>query len=361
MKRREFVTSSLLAGSMAVVGAVAPLSVMGAEDKPFDGVTLRVATWGGSWKENIENVIVPKFQKLGGQIEFVSGSPQANLAKLIAARGNIPFDVMEILDAQEHDMLGSVFLQPLDLDAIPNKAHLSPWQYAHPTLIASWFTQEGICYNAEKFEELGIPAPTTYEDLIRPELAGRISIPDINSGGGMANFGAMAHAAGGDETNVKPALDLINRLDALKFWSRGGEVITQFSSGDIYAALAHAGWCVRTHKAGNPVKMAHPVINDQHTGVMKYGWLGIIKDTPNAAAANWFINEYLDTDFQYEFATKSGVVPVNQAAIARLGDDPLLRDLLELDPDAIARELRIDYSKVNVSEWTDQWSRSVSQ
>ena len=53
----------------------------------FDGVTLRVATWGGSWKENMVQAIVPKFEALGGKIEFVTGSRQANLAKLIAARG----------------------------------------------------------------------------------------------------------------------------------------------------------------------------------------------------------------------------------------------------------------------------------
>ncbi len=361
MKRRDLAVSSLVAGTMIVAGALAPLVTASAQDKPFDGVTLRVATWGGSWKQNIEKIIVPKFEKLGGSIEFVTGSPQASLAKLIAARGNAPFDVMEILDAQENDFLNSDFLQPIDFDAIPNKTHLDPWQYAHPTLIGSWFTQETICYNADKFRELGLPTPTTYRDLIDPRLEGRISIPDINSGGGIANFGAIVHAAGGDETNVKPGLDLITKLKALKFWSRGGEVVTQFSSGDIYAAIAHAGWCVRARKAGNPVKTVHPRIDDQHTGVMKYGWLGILKSSPNAKAANWFLNQYLDADFQYEFAIKSGVVPVNQLAQARLGEDPILKELLVLDPALIKKELRLDYSKVNISDWTDQWSRSVAR
>ena len=73
------------------------------------------------------------------------------------------------------------------------------------------------------------------------------------------------------------------------------------------------------------------------------------------------INEYLDAGFQYQFAVDSGVVPINKKAQARLAEDPLLSELLELDPDMINKELRLDYSKVNVSDWTDQWSRSVAK
>ena len=48
-----------------------------------------------------------------------------------------------------------------------------------------------ICYNREKYAELGLPAPTTYKDLANEKLAGRVVIPDITSGGGFANFGAI--------------------------------------------------------------------------------------------------------------------------------------------------------------------------
>ena len=131
----------------------------------FDGVTLRVATWGGSWKENMVQAIVPKFEALGGKIEFVTGSPQANLAKLIAARGKAPFDVMETLDAQEKEFFGTnELIQKIDLSQLTNKEYLDEWQY-NDWRVASWSTQEVICYNREKFAELGLPAPTTYKDL----------------------------------------------------------------------------------------------------------------------------------------------------------------------------------------------------
>lgn len=353
---RVVVRKLVTAGVAATVTLFSYASVAAGE---FDGVTLNIGTWGGSWKENIENVIVPKFEAMGGKIEFVTGSPQANLAKLIAGRGNAPFDIMEILDAQIEDFREAEFLQGLDLSKIPNKENLEDWQQ-NDMVIGSWFTQEVICYHKDKFAELGIDRPTTYSDLANPKLAGRLSIPDITSGGGLANFGGFVHAAGGDEQNIQPGLELISSLNALKFWSRGGEVVTQFESGDVYAAVVHAGWCSRAKNAGSNVTTVHPYINDQHTGVHKHGWLGIMKSSENAEAAHWFINEYLDADFQFEFAVKSGVVPVNKKAIGRLTEDPVLAEFLQTDPADISQQLRVDYSKADVADWTDQWNRSVT-
>jgi len=306
------------------------------------------------------NKIVPQFEAMGGNIEFVTGSPQSNLAKLIAARGRAPFDVMEVLDAQEKDFFETMdFIQPIDPSNIPNTQFLDDWQF-NEWRVASWHTQETICYNRDKFEELGLPAPKTYNDLTNPKLKGRISIPDITSGGGLANFGAIAHAAGGDEQNVGPGLDLIKRMNALKFWSRGGEVVTQLQSGDVYAAVVHAGWCVRARNAGANVMTVHPQIGDKAVGVHKYGWLVLMKSSENKKAAEWFMNAYNDPEYQLEYARKSGVVPVNKKAIASLASDPVLAEMLELDSAKIARQLKVDYSKADISSWTDQWNRSVS-
>ena len=357
MKHRRIFHQKLLATTVLSLG-VAFATASGAGE--FDGVTLKVATWGGSWKANIENKIVPKFEAMGGKIEFVTGSPQANLAKLIAGRGKAPFDVMEVLDAQEKDFFDSKdFIQKIDTSGMSNVQYLEDWQY-NDWRIASWHTQESICYNRDKFEELGLPAPVTYNDLTNPKLKGRISIPDITSGGGLANFGAIAHAAGGDEQNVDPGLDLIKRMNALKFWSRGGEVVTQLQSGDVYAAVVHAGWCVRARNAGVNAMTVHPKIGNKAVGVHKYGWLVVMKSSENVKAANWFLNEYNDADFQLEYARNSGVVPVNSKAIASLKSDPVLAEMLQLDSAQISNQLKVDYSKADISEWTDKWNRSVS-
>ena len=325
----------------------------------FDGVTLKVATWGGSWKANMEKIIVPKFEALGGKIEFVTGSPAANFAKLVAGRGRAPFDVMEVLDAQVGDFAQVDYLQPINLDLIPNKTNLQPFQY-NDTYVGSWNTQETICYNTEKFAELGLAAPKTYADLAAPALQDKVSMPDINSGAGLANFGGVIYAAGGDEQNIQPGLDLMKKINATKFWTRGGETKTQFESGDIYAAVVHAGWCTRAARAGSPVMTVHPEIKPGVKGLAKEGWLGIMKSSENVEAAHWFINEYLTTDFQYEYAINSGVFPLNQDAIEKMKTDEINAKLMELDASAISSMLRLDYSKVDKTAWIDGWNKTLT-
>ena len=346
--------TTLLGVSFATVLCMAAPATAGM----FDGVKLKVGTWGGSWKENMEEIIVPKFEAEGGEIEFVTGSPAANFAKIIAARGQSPFDLMEILDAQVAHFHELGYLQPLNLELIPNKSKIADFQQ-NEWLVGSWDSQEAICYHKDKFKDLGIPVPTTYSDLVHPEIAGRISFPDINSGGGLANLGGVVYAAGGDEINIQPGLQLIDELQVLKFWSRGGETLAQFESGDIIAAVGNAGWCLRTKRAGVNVASVHPRIKDDIVGVAKVGWLGVMKDSQNVEAAHWFINQYLADDFQVLFATKSGLVPINRDAIAKMAEDPRVAEMLMLDPAEISKQLRIDYSKVTISDWTDQWNRSV--
>lgn len=355
-------------GSAIAVAAFASTALTGIEDvhaqaKPFEGVTLRVATFGGPWRDDQVKYIAPKLEAMGAKVEYVIGSPQDNLAKLIAARGReAPFDVFEILDAQFDTVLEGGFLAPVDYNIVKNSQFLEPWQ-RHPNAIANWTTQEVICYDKGKFAELGIPAPTTYKDLAHEKLAGRVMIPDITSGGGLANFAGIAYAAGGDVNNVKPGLELIRSLKALKFWKAGGDVVTAFKSGDIYAAIAHAGWCLRAIKTvGANVTSVHPRINAEKTGVIKLGWMGVVKGSKNAAAAMHYLNGFVDEEFQVAFAKTSGVWPVNRPAIQRLRtEDPVFVALNKIEKADTDRMLRIDYKGVNVNSWYDQWNRSVSR
>ena len=53
----------------------------------FDGVTLTIGTFGGSWKDRLCSVFCPKFEAEGGKVEWVSGNPKILFSKLVAARG----------------------------------------------------------------------------------------------------------------------------------------------------------------------------------------------------------------------------------------------------------------------------------
>ncbi len=175
-----------------------------AQEQRFDGVTLRVATWGGSWRDRMHELIGSELEKRGAKVEYVIGNALENFNKLIAARGQKPpFDVMEFQSDLWKPLLDAGFLMPLPYAAIPNAAGHGPQQKDEVT-VNTWTLEEGIVYNATKFKELGIPKPEKYSDLFSEKLKGRVAWPDI-SYGPYALVG-LATEFGGDELNVDPAL-----------------------------------------------------------------------------------------------------------------------------------------------------------
>ena len=347
--------------AMAMVLAVPSLVVAAqpAEDTRFQGVTLRVATWGGATRDALRDYVASELERRGAKVEFVIGSPQDNLAKLIAARGQVPFDVYEFLGTMRPEIVGRGLLAKLNLANLPNARPVMQAQ-GDATMVPTWITEEMIVYNVDKFRENGIAPPRSLADLRNPKLSGRVMIPDISSGGGIEAVGAFALSAGGDEANIAPGLKLINEVPNVRFWKAGGEVVTQFKSGDIWVAVAHAGWAVRTAQAGVPVATV-PARFGSKEGMVKEGYVGVVKGSRNQEAAEFFINTYLSADAQSKFALKVAAVPVIQEARARMAESPVIKELVILDPSRIDNMVRLDPAKIDLSRWNEEWNRSVAR
>ncbi|HEX3953064.1 MAG TPA: extracellular solute-binding protein [Stellaceae bacterium] len=332
-----------------------------AQSGRFAGQTLRIGTFGGTWADAIREAVGARFAEAGATLEFVTGSPQDNLAKAIAARrhGDPPFDAFEILGATVPQIMALDLLQDIDYDAIPN-AKILPEAQRQPKLAAIWATQEMIVYSPQQFHKLGLAAPVSLADLTDPRLAGRVMIPDISSGGGLEAVGAFAITAGDDETNIDPGLELMKRIQGLRLWKAGGEVVTSFKSGDIWAAEAHAGWAIRVNYAGVEVMTAPPKLG-ANVGLIKDGWIGVARGTKHAALAAFYIDAFLDTATQHLMAVKTGTVPVNPAAWSKLAETPVVKDMMVLDPARIANMRRLDYAKIDLAMWNDRWNRIIAQ
>jgi putative spermidine/putrescine transport system substrate-binding protein len=351
MMPKLMAAAALLLSLSGVAAAQAP------DPNEFKGVTLRVATWGGATRDGLRDYVASELEKRGAKVEFVIGSPQDNFAKLVSAHGQVPFDVYEFLGTMRPDVEGRQLLAKLDPGSIPNTKGLHG---VTDDMVPTWITEEMIIYNKKAFADNGIPPPKSLLDLKNPKLAGRIAIPDISSGGGIESLGAFALTAGGSETNIEPGLKLINELPNVRFWKSGGQVVTQFKSGDIWVAIAHAGWALRTAKAGVPVATV-PARIGKHEGMVKEGFVGVIKGSPNQKAAEFYINTYLSPEAQAKFALKVGVVPMVAQARTAMAHDPLLSELVILDPARINNMARLDPNKIDLAKWDQEWSRSVAR
>ena len=278
----------LLATIAVGAGLVLGAAGAGAAGK-FEGQTLTVGTYGGSWKDRICEYICPKIEAEGGKVEFVTGNPRNLLSKLVAARGqdDQPFDVVEITDATWPVVLAADFVEKLDPANVPNVADLDP-NLHDEYKAANWMTQEGFVVNLEKLKELGVERPTRFMDLLNPALKGKITIPDISVNTVLTSIAGFAAEKGGDEHNIDPGLELIKDLDVFAFWTSGTQLPQMMKSGDVVVAIAHAGWGVRLHDAGVPVGMVHPIVKDK-VGLAGRGYAGVVKGTKNKAAAEFYI------------------------------------------------------------------------
>ena len=359
--------SSRIVSGMVLVGAfcggIGLSSSAFAEEKRFDGVTLRVATFGGYWQEQLHNLIGVQLEELGATVEYVTGTPRDNMARLIAGRGQAepPFDVMEYTDSIRNDMSSSGVLAPLDYGNIPNAAPLLESQRLSD-MVAHYVTIEGIVYNKEKFDELGLPVPDSFSALYDPKLAGHVSFPEMSYGGVInALIGLTNEFDGGDESNIDAGLAAVRELQPATFFRTSVDLSTQFQSGDIYAAIWHAGWAVRLRRAGLPLAVAYPKIKDK-TGMIQLGWIGKIDGTRHSEAAEFFIDKYLSQDVQTAMLQPNGIVPVNpEAAEAMRANDELAAELMLLTPEEIEGAYYPDWSKISMSEWGAKWNREILQ
>jgi putative spermidine/putrescine transport system substrate-binding protein len=350
--RRSFTLTGITA-ALAVTLAL-PLTAAAGQ---FDGVTVRLATFGGKWRDIVDAHVTKAFVAEGGKIEYVLGQPAQNIAKLIAARGNAaPFDLMETMDNFLPALQEGGFLEKLDSSRIPNAREL-PKSAFDSNRVLIWTTQEGIVYNAVKFKEAGIPAPKKYADLADPRLRGKVSLPDVSAGGATPAIVGMAIEAGGDEHNIDPGLALINKIAPASFWSSSSNLQTQLTNGDVWAAAAQAG-NVQRLKGQVPLAMTYVPLKGK-TGVLKQGYLVKVKGTQQSAAVDWIVNRFLSMPMQLATSTEGGQVPSLPRALTELQKDTSM-SFLRLKPAEIEAMYHIDYNLVNQAAYVRKWNRQVS-
>ena len=349
----QLLTAALFVYQVCAVG----MSTNAAAQR-FDSVTLRVATYGGPWKDGMQALLGAEMEKLGGKIEFVTGPPSAHLAKLIVARGKVPpFDLMEVDEPAAPQFMKADVLQKYDVSKRPTAAgRISPIA-RDGFLVPDWVFQDGVVYNADKFKELGIPPPTRYSDLLDPRLKGRVGVPDIVGGLGLFVVYGFAIDAGGDENNIAPGLENMKKLGATQFFLGNPPAQTALVAGDIWANFMGSSWALRLRRAGHEwAKFALLKLGD-NVGIWERGHMGLAKGSRNVEAAHWYVNRLISPEIQLELSKRSGSVAVNKAAIAELDKDPLAREIMKLKPQEIANMRRVDFNKIDISKWHTEWDR----
>lgn len=321
--------------------------------------SLRVGTWGGSWRDALDKLTGPPLRARGVSMDYVLGSPAHNLAKLMAARGRaMPLDSMEATGDVLKALVDGKFVQKMNLATVPNTASL-PALSRGEYYVMTYATMSGIVYNEVKFTELGLPKPRQMSDLINPKLEGRVAFPDVTHSEHYNCVSALAYDAGGNENTPEKAVPLVNKMKPSYFFTSSADLAAKFASGDIWVAAWHAGFAVRLRRTGVPVAFANPVIGSK-VGALNPVYYHFVADTTSLKAAEAHLNAYLSPDVQFEFSKAVGAVPMNREARKRLQGDPDAKELMLTD-EALNGALAVDFYKTDLAAWRDVWNRQIQR
>jgi putative spermidine/putrescine transport system substrate-binding protein len=207
-------------------------------------VTLKVATFGGHAGDVEQGYVGDRMTRMTGvKIEWTHGNPSDFFAKMMAARGReAPFDVVLLDDAVQDAAIRAGVLAKLDPALVPNLNELYPRArnaqgYGPYAILYSI----GIVYNKDKLKAAGVAAPTSWQDLWNPKLAGHISVPDISLPQGADFVMKIAQLNGGSEANVIPGLKRIAQIKANSYYTSSNTLGQQLASGDVWVSVWTSG------------------------------------------------------------------------------------------------------------------------
>ncbi|HWU61740.1 MAG TPA: extracellular solute-binding protein [Ensifer sp.] len=347
--------------AFAVAGA---LFAGNAQAQEFAGKTLKVATFGGSWQEWVKANVEPKFKAAtGANVEYISGFPMKHLTSLISFKGQAaPFDVVELSDDVTYEALKQDLLQTgLDMALIPNAQYLpEPWRNMDNAGPAYFVVLQGVIYDADKFKAANIDAPKSWDDLANPALAGHVALPDV-SFTYRPIYAAIDAEKTGDQANFKGSLDWVSSIKNPVIYGDAPTLQTRFGGGEIWAVVGAAGYLQRLSAKSPNLRFVMFPGPGKTQGIGALGQVRIVKNSPNAKLAHYWINTFLDTEVQVSLAQKIGFAPANINAAKTAAQDPKLAPLVMSDASGLEKLFQADWSKLNpvLPDWIDRWNRAV--
>ena len=220
-------------------------------------------------------------------------------------------------------------IEPIDVSALPN------WEMVAPMFRdADVIRRDGeiyavplhwgygyLSYNADH-----VDAPTSFDDLMAPELTRKIGVPD-DPYAVITTFAIFAGAENPNELTQEEFDAAIALLNEFK-----PQILTIHNYGDEIALFARGDIWVGFPEYSNSLALAREAgaTNLQITQLAAWSYIDcmmVLKDAPNKAAAYKFINNALNAESQRASTLNSLAFPVNDAAI-----------------DAISPELRYESS-----------------
>ncbi len=347
---------------MAVITTVlASNSVYAA--KKYEGETMQVFIGITPYaREQVMDYIAPKLkEKYGIKLAGETLGSTAMLEKILVMKDNpritiAGWDAPIGVKAAEMGLCAKI-----DADKIPNLKDMYDWTIIRINgdikVLTTSIIGVGLIYNEDEFKRRGLEPPTSWNDLWRKDLSGRVSITAPESTWGLSSLVFLAKMEGGGEDNIDPGFEKIKSLmpnvHTIHTWS--SELAKLLQLGEVWMGTTGSNMGPSMRAKGFPAKWIAP----KEGSPMVNGGMSIVANAPYQDVAHDFMNLYFSQEFEIIRTRESGISsPVKTVWDKLSKKDIESLAITEKDYDKL---IRLDWSKMNKERagWTERWHKEI--
>lgn len=276
------------------------------------GTVLTVSTWGGVTQDAIAKNVGPVFTKsTGATLAFDIGAQGPRYSKLLAQRASPSSDVFFGSDESLIGGLKTGILTPARRKSLSNLADISQWALTVPSPtgpdmiggIPYGLISYLIGYNPDR-----VKTPiTSWNDLWRPEFAGKLAYASPFHSMMPALVVIAAELAGGSVSNVNPGFKKLAQLRPAKLGFTWTDWAAVYKSGDVIIATEFDCYLDVMKSQDYGIQYVVP----REKGLACIDGVGIVKGRSNLDLAEYFLDVIMDPNVQVGLSRDLFQGPIN--------------------------------------------------
>jgi putative spermidine/putrescine transport system substrate-binding protein len=300
--------------------------------------TLRITTWGGKWGDVMKGEVLPAFEKeMKCKVEADQAFPY--IPKLAASPQKDPlYDVLHSNSNEQWSALDQgLVMDKIGVKEVPNIKDVYPYAVSDKVVGVTIFTSAvGLGYRTDR----GLTAPTSWDDLADPKLAGSrggYQIP-VNSLG-QAHLMLLGKLHGKGMMDLDAAYKALEKLKPIKLVDFTGQMEKMLLQGEVAVGVIHDSGVYRYDGQNQPVDFAAP-----KEGVLALEQ--VLNVTPGSKVkelAFAYIDYMLRPDVQKKLAEAVWYSPANRTVKL----DPRYDAKLYNSPEKVAQLIQVDWKWYN--------------
>lgn len=342
---------------LALLSGVAASGITSVGAAASDLVVLLPPLYGPSIERTVSPVMKEKY---GVNVIWQEANSSESFAKVLAEKATPEIGVscpatLDFLRGQEAGLWAK-----LDADRIPNLANVYDFAKQDPLGnygVAITIGGAVLQYHKETFEKNGWAPPTSWKDMARPELKGRVAMASTAWGTGVGLLSFWSRLDGAGRGDAGPAFafvkDLVAKGQIGYFATRGSELNSAMERGEVLIGPQWSEAGLQFAAQGGPVGIVNPT---EGTFVLS-NICAVVANSPNIEAANTFVDLLLGEEAQRDLAVDRWASPVRKGVA--LPDE--YQDKLLLSEEQIAKVKFLDDAELAEFKpaWHEQWVREI--